>query len=188
MNLADHPCFNDQVRHTVGRVHLPVAPRCNIQCNFCNRKYDCVNESRPGVTSNILTPAQALVYLEQVVAEKPNITVTGIAGPGDPFANPDETLTTLHDVRARFPEMILCVASNGLNVQPYVDELAAVNLSHITITINALDPEIGARIYAWVRHEKRVHAGVEGARRLLEQQLASVKALKARGITVKVNC
>jgi len=31
MNISNHPCFNDKVRHTFGRVHLPVAPRCNIQ-------------------------------------------------------------------------------------------------------------------------------------------------------------
>src|SRR5512145_764739 len=188
MNLADHPCFNDQVRHTVGRVHLPVAPRCNIQCNFCNRKYDCVNESRPGVTSSILTPAQALAYLDQVLAEKPNITVTGIAGPGDPFANPEETLETLRGVRKRYPEMILCVASNGLNVLPYVDDLAQVGLSHITITVNALEAQIGEQIYAWVRFNRKVLAGAAGAQVLIEHQLAAIQALKRRGLTVKVNC
>ncbi len=188
MNFANHPCFNARVRHTTGRIHLPVAPRCNIQCNFCNRKFDCVNESRPGVTSSILSPGQALVYLDQVMAKVPNIAVMGIAGPGDPFANPEETLETLRLVRARYPEMILCVASNGLNVLPYVDDLVEVGLSHITITVNAVDPEIGAKVYAWVRYNKRVWSGIDGAQLLLENQLASIAALKAQGLTVKVNC
>ena len=47
MNLDDHPCFNKKSHRRFGRVHLPVAPRCNIQCKFCNRQFDCVNESRP---------------------------------------------------------------------------------------------------------------------------------------------
>jgi nitrogen fixation protein NifB len=188
MNFANHPCFNTKVRHTTGRIHLPVAPRCNIQCNFCNRKFDCVNESRPGVTSSILSPGQALLYLEEALEKVPNIAVMGIAGPGDPFANPEETLETLRLVRARYPDMILCVASNGLNVSPYVDDLAKVGLSHITITVNAVDSQIGAKIYAWVRHNKRVRAGTDGAQQLLENQLAAIKALKARGLTVKVNC
>ena len=34
----------------------------NIQCNYCKRGYDCVNESRPGVTSEVLSPEQALAY------------------------------------------------------------------------------------------------------------------------------
>jgi len=62
-DLSRHPCFNGAVKGSYGRVHLPVAPRCNIRCNYCNRKYDCVNESRPGVTSALLSPVQQARYL-----------------------------------------------------------------------------------------------------------------------------
>ena len=41
-------------------MHVAVAPACNIQCNYCNRKYDCANESRPGVVSERLTPEAAV--------------------------------------------------------------------------------------------------------------------------------
>ncbi len=68
-------------------LHLPVAGACNVQCNFCNRKYDCLNESRPGVISALLTPEQAIAYTKQAVQRMPNISVVGIAGPGDPFAS-----------------------------------------------------------------------------------------------------
>ena len=82
MDLAKHPCFNAKMRGIHGRVHLPVAPRCNIQCKYCDRKYDCVNESRPGVTSAVLSPGQAMTYLDFVLEEVKNISVVGIAGPG----------------------------------------------------------------------------------------------------------
>ena len=95
MNLEQHPCFNRKSHRQYGRVHLPVAPRCNIQCKFCNRLFDCANESRPGVTSALLSPAQAMVYLAEVLKQKPNIKVVGIAGPGDPFANAEQTLELL---------------------------------------------------------------------------------------------
>ena len=62
-DLSKHPCFNRDSAGTCGRVHLPVAPKCNIMCNFCNRKYDCVSESRPGVTSAVLSPEQAVGYM-----------------------------------------------------------------------------------------------------------------------------
>ena len=62
MDLKNHPCFNASAHRTHGRIHLPVAPRCNLQCKFCNRKFDCVNESRPGVTSGILCVAATYVY------------------------------------------------------------------------------------------------------------------------------
>ncbi|MBF0477106.1 MAG: radical SAM protein [Deltaproteobacteria bacterium] len=187
MNLSAHPCFNDKARHTFGRIHLPVAPRCNVQCKFCNRKFDCVNESRPGVTSGILSPYQALVYLDEVIKVKPNIAVVGIAGPGDPFANPEETLETLRQVRTKYPEMLLCVASNGLDIGPHLDELARLKVSHVTITVNAVDPAIGAKIYSWVRYGKRVRRSDEGARLLLENQLKAIAGLKDRDITVKIN-
>jgi nitrogen fixation protein NifB len=187
MNLDNHPCFNPGACKSFGRVHLPVAPRCNIQCTFCNRQFDCVNETRPGVTSAVLSPGQAAVYLEEVFAKKGNISVVGIAGPGDPFANPEETLETLSRVRSRYPEVMLCVATNGLNLLPHVDELARLQVSHITVTVNAVDPDIGEKIYAWMRVDKRVVTPKKGAAILLERQLEAIRALKAKGIIVKVN-
>ncbi len=189
VNLENHPCFNVKVKGQFGRVHLPVAPKCNIQCNYCNRKYDCVNESRPGVTSTILSPAQAVVYMEQVLEKEPRISVAGIAGPGDPFANPEETLGTMRLLREKFPDLILCLATNGLNLKPeYIDEIAEIGVSHVTVTINAIDPEITRKVYRWVRHDKSVYQGLKGAKLLLERQLEAVKGLKSAGITVKINC
>ncbi len=182
-----HPCFNDTARKRYARIHLPVAPRCNVQCKFCNRKYDCVNESRPGVTSGVLLPHQAIAYLDEVMQRQPKIAVVGIAGPGDPFANPEETMETMRLVSERYPEMLLCVATNGLNIGMHIEELARLNVSHVTLTINAVDAKIGAQIYAWVRYGKRVYSGEEGAMILLMHQLEALQRLKEKGMTVKVN-
>ncbi len=187
MDLANHPCFNAEMRGVFGRVHLPVAPRCNIQCNYCDRKYDCVNESRPGVTSAVLKPHQAMTYLDYVLEEVKNISVVGIAGPGDPFANPDETMETLRLVRNKYPEMILCLATNGLGIGPYIDELAEINVSHVTITLNAVDPAIGSKLYSFVRHGKKVLSPKAGFEVLLEKQLEAIIRLKERNVTTKVN-
>lgn len=187
IDTAKHPCFNIEAKHKYSRVHLPVAPKCNIQCNYCNRKYDCVNESRPGVTSAVLTPVQAISYLKELHKELPEITVVGIAGPGDPFANPEATMETLRLVRKEYPEMILCVSTNGLELEPHIKELAEIEVSHVTITLNSTDPEILAQIYSWVRYGKKVYRGIQGAQVLLEQQLKCIKLLKDAGITVKIN-
>jgi nitrogen fixation protein NifB len=187
MNLEQHPCFNRKSHRRFGRVHLPVAPRCNIQCKFCNRRFDCINESRPGVTSALLSPRQALVYLDEVLKEKPHIKVVGIAGPGDPFANAEQTLETFESVRRKYPDMLLCVASNGLNILPFVDALHRLDVTHVTITVNAVDPAIGATIYSWMRIGKRVVDPQTGSRILLERQLEAINALKQKGILVKVN-
>lgn len=182
-----HPCFNAKVKGKYGRVHLPVAPKCNIKCNYCNRKYDCVNESRPGVTSTILTPDQALYYMDKVLEKEPRISVAGIAGPGDPFANAEETLETMRLVREKYPDTILCLASNGMNLAPHVEELAEIGVSHVTVTVNAIDPEIGKNIYSWVREGKVMYRGVQAAELLLARQLHAIAKLKEHGITVKIN-
>ncbi|MHB1309587.1 MAG: radical SAM protein [Limisphaerales bacterium] len=129
LRLESHPCFNRDTHHQTARVHLPVAPRCNVQCNFCDRRMDCANEGRPGVTSAVLTPSQALGYLDQLTARTGNLAVVGIAGPGDPMANADATLETLRLVRARYPEMLLCLATNGLELLEHIPALAALRLS-----------------------------------------------------------
>jgi nitrogen fixation protein NifB len=187
LDLSRHPCFNESSRRTFARIHLPVAPDCNVQCNFCKRMYDCANESRPGVTSALLTPPRALRYLQDSLKRDPRIAVVGVAGPGDPFATPERTLETLRLVREHSPEMLLCVASNGLNVARYADELASLVVSHVTLTINAVEPAIGSQIYAWIRDGKRVYRGLEGATLLWDRQAEAIRCLKQRDVTVKVN-
>ena len=187
LDLTEHPCFNEAARKTAARIHLPVAPRCNVQCNFCDRRFDCVNESRPGITSAVLTPQQAVYYLDRAMERSPAIRVAGIAGPGDPFATPEDTLETLRLVRNRYPRMLLCVASNGLEVAAHAAELGQLQVSHVTLTVNAIDPEIGSRIYAWVRAGIRVLRGVDGAAWLLERQRAAIAELKKHCVTVKIN-
>ena len=187
-NLATslHPCFNAEAKGSCGRVHLPVAPKCNLRCNYCNRKYDCANESRPGVTSGLLSPGQAVEYLAQVLAREPRITVAGIAGPGDPLANSQATLETMRLVRQRFPELLICLSSNGLAVPAFLDDIAGL-ASHVTLTINTVDPAVGQNIYGWARDGKVVYRGREAAELLLERQMAALAGLKQRGIMVKVN-
>ena len=188
MATTNHPCYSPEAGVSHGRVHLPVARGCNIQCNYCNRLYDCVNESRPGVTSAVLSPQQALYYLQKVIPLLDcNISVVGIAGPGDPFADPENTIDTLKLVRKNFPEILTCVASNGLNLADYAKILADIGVGHVTVTVNAIDPEITAKVISWARFKGRLYRGVEAGKILVERQLLAVKALKDNGITVKIN-
>jgi nitrogen fixation protein NifB len=164
-----------------------VAPACNVQCNYCNRSYDCVAESRPGVTSTVLQPWQAERYFDEILEADPSISVAGIAGPGDALASADATLSTLRRIHEKHPETLLCVATNGLALPQHADALAAVGVSHVTVTVNAIDPEIGKQFYAWIRDGRNIHRGRKAAELLWSRQREGIARMAALGVLVKVN-
>ncbi|MCQ2079851.1 MAG: nitrogenase cofactor biosynthesis protein NifB [archaeon] len=184
--LSTHPCFNPEAHSKYARMHIPVAPKCNIQCNYCNRRYDCSNESRPGVTSEVLTPEQAADKIGFVLEKIPNLKVIGIAGPGDPLAN-EETFRSLELIRERFPDLTPCISTNGLALPECAERLHSLGVRFITVTINANDAETGSRVYGSVLWNGRRYTGTEGARILLENQLKGIEMCSKMGMIVKTN-
>lgn len=185
--ISKHPCYSEEAHHHYARMHVAVAPACNIQCNYCNRKYDCANESRPGVVSELLTPEEAAHKVLVIAGKIPQMTVLGIAGPGDPLANPEKTFRTFELIADKAPDIKLCLSTNGLMLPDYVDRIKQLNIDHVTITINMVDPEIGTQIYPWVHYKRRRYKGLEAARILHERQMEGLQALQEADILCKVN-
>ncbi len=185
--ISQHPCYSNNAHHQYARMHLAVAPACNIQCNYCNRKFDCANESRPGVVSELLTPEQALIKAQVVAKAIPQLSVIGIAGPGDPLANPVKTFSTLALIREAMPDIKLCISTNGLTLTDHIDELLRLGVDHVTVTINALDEVIAAQIYKWIYLDDKRYTGVEAGRILIQRQMQGIQALSKAGILTKVN-
>jgi len=184
--LKTHPCFSEEACHTFGRIHLPVAPACNIQCRYCIRKYDCANESRPGIASRVLTPHEALERVRILVERNERLTVVGVAGPGDPLAN-DATFETLRAIHKEHPELTLCVSTNGLLLPEKLDDLLNAGVSSLTVTINAVIPEIAEKIYSWVSYRGKFYTGKEAAECLLSKQWEGLGVSAEAGLIVKVN-
>jgi len=185
--VKNHPCYSEEAHHHFARMHVAVAPACNIQCNYCNRKYDCSNESRPGVVSQKLTPEQAVRKVVAVASAIPQMTVLGIAGPGDALANPKKTFDTMRMLTERAPDIKLCLSTNGLALPDLVDEICKHNIDHVTITINMVDPEIGAKIYPWIFWNHKRLTGIEAATVLHQRQMLGLEMLTARGVLTKIN-
>ena len=62
-----------------------------------------------------------------------------------------------------------------------------MNVDHVTITINMVDPEIGAKIYPWIYFRNRRWTGVEASQILHERQMLGLEMLTARGVLTKIN-
>ncbi|MCW3137820.1 MAG: nitrogenase cofactor biosynthesis protein NifB [Methanophagales archaeon] len=184
--IQEHPCFSENACHLFGRMHLPVAPKCNIQCNYCIRKYDCVNESRPGVTSKVLSPKEALERVREVLNKVHYIKVVAVAGPGEPLFN-EETFETFRLVKAEFPHLMRCMSTNGLLLPDRIDDIEELGIGTLTVTLNAVDPAIGKLIYSFVNYHGKIYRGEEAAEILLKNQLEGIREAVKRKIIVKVN-
>jgi nitrogen fixation protein NifB len=186
--IQGHPCFGGN-HHKNGRMHLAVAPKCNIKCGYCTRRHDCANESRPGVTSRLLTPAEAIGRVREVMASPvtgPIIKVIGIAGPGDPLYN-EETFETFRMVGEEFPHLMKCLSTNGLLLPERMPLLEEIGLHSLTVTLNALDPRVGGQIYSHITYQGKRYSGAEGAAILVANQLEGIRQAAKLGFTIKVN-
>lgn len=181
-----HPCYNC-AGHKYARIHLPVAPRCNVQCNYCVRKFDCPNESRPGVTTQVLAPQEAFERYRKVKEKMPNLTVVGIAGPGDALANWEETRQTLELIREYDKDVTFCISTNGLLLPNYAEDLVRLGVSHVTVTINAVDPKISGRIYKHIDYMGNRFTGDSAGALMVSNQLNGIRILTAHGVVCKVN-
>ena len=186
--MREHPCFDEEAPDRVGRVHLPVAPRCNIQCAFCERRV-CANLTmqHPGWAQRLLSPTEAVDLVHQLVRSHPGERfVVGVAGSGDPLAN-EETFEALGQVHRAYPDLMRCVSTNGLLLEERLPRMLDVGITALTVTVNAPDAEVGQQIYTRVSHRGTVYQGREAAEVLISSQLHSIRAALEAGLGLKVN-
>jgi len=135
----------------------------------------------------LLTPPQARDYFNEVNSSLDNLSVVGIAGPGDPMANPSETLESLRLIREENPDIAFCISTNGLSLSEHIQELKEVGVNHLTITINSLNEQTLSRIYSWVRPSKRIYRGLEAGNILKQKQMEGLDAALDAGFKIKIN-
>jgi len=181
----NHPCFDKTAHGQYGRIHLPVSAKCNIKCRFCERSIN-MEENCPGVAAQILTPEQAVETLTAALKLCPELTVAGIAGPGDSLAD-DSAVETFRLIDKKFPQLSKCISTNGLGLPDKVKELSALGLKHVTVTVNAVDPKTGEKIISHIIYKGETLTGEKAAQILLSRQLEGIKAAHELGLEIKVN-
>jgi len=184
--IGQHPCFNDEAHDRVGRIHLPVAPHCNIQCNFCEHKV-CTDIQHPGWTAKLLSVTEAVDFIQSVVNERQSYDfVVGVAGPGDALAN-EHTFQALTLIHKRYPEVVNCLCTNGLLLEEKLEEMAGAGVRALTVTVNASDSRVGKHIYSWVKYQGTIYRGEEAAALLITKQFGGISKAIAAGFHLKAN-
>ena len=179
-----HPCYNEKLHDKVGRVHVPIAPKCNIGCNFCIRSIN-TEEDRPGVAGSIMDADAAVEHVLNVTKDSA-ITVVGVAGPGDSLAN-EATFEFFEKINEVKPDLIKCMSTNGLLLPKYAERIAELGVNTVTVTVNAVDPEILKEINGFIVYEGKAYKGLEAAEILSRNQLEGIKKITDLGVVVKVN-
>jgi nitrogen fixation protein NifB len=180
-----HPCFSGEANMAHGRLHLPVSPACNIQCRFCKRTFNKA-EQRPGVSAALLKPEGAAALVRKALELCPEITVAGIAGPGDTLAT-SHALETFRIIHREFPYLINCMSTNGLLLERYAGAIYDAGVRTLTVTVNAVDPVILDKICSQVILDGKKYSGVEGAAILIEAQKRGIRTAADRGLLIKIN-
>ena len=186
--MQRHPCFNGEAHDRVGRVHLPIARRCNIQCGYCERNV-CASMTmqHPGWTAKVLSVEQAVGLVHSTMRSRAaEDFVVGVAGPGDPLAN-EETFAALRLIHREYPGLLKCISTNGLLLEDRLSQLLAVGIRALTVTVNASDSSTGQYIYSLVRYRGKTYRGQEAAQVLVTSQLRGIRKALDAGLSVKVN-
>ncbi len=183
--LKKHPCFNGEAHSKYGRLHLPVSPACNIQCRFCRRSFNKW-EKRPGVSRSLLPPEGAVNMVERALKLCPQITVVGIAGPGDTLAT-DHALEAFELIHKKYPRLIKCLSTNGLLLGEKAGRAVNAGVKTVTVTVNAVEPRILQNICSHIIYRGQYLAGDYAARQLISAQLAGIEKTAKLGVVVKIN-
>ena len=138
------------------------------------------------MSRGLLPPKEAVDLVRRALAVCPQITVVGVAGPGESLASL-HALAALSLVRQHFPKLIGCLSTNGLKLRKYARLLSEVGVRTVSVTVNAVDPAILDLINAGVRWRGRWITGLEGAELLIREQLAGIGHAVDQGIVVKTN-
>jgi nitrogen fixation protein NifB len=173
--IEEHPCFSTKAHNKKGRLHLPTSPYCNIQCRFCTRSRNTF-ENRPGVAAGIISPSEAVETVKRAIELCPEISVVGIAGPGDTLAS-EHAIEAFKNVHHAYPHLIKCLSTNGLELPGKAQTLWNIGVRTITVTVNAVSHEILKKIVSWVKDD----------RDLIASQLKGIQECSEIGMVVKVN-
>lgn len=181
-----HPCFNNYDFHSAV-IHLPVAAESNIvykeDLSIDNYlKASCSHDS-----NLLLTPDEAVERFVEVRKGLPNLSVVAVSGPQEALADFDALKNVFLKIRQLHPEILLCLSTNGLMLPVYANHLISLGVNSITVTMNTIHPETGAKIYDHITYLGHKYYGTEGANILLQNQIAGLSYLASHDIAIRIN-
>jgi len=127
-----------------------------------------------------------LTWIDENIAQGAEIEAINIKGPGDPLIEIEPTLETLHLMQEKHPQIKVILTTSGVHGEKHAIELAKSGVAHVTLLVDAVDPEIAEKLYAWIRPEKKTVPLAEAVDILISEQRKAVTAFKDAGCRVSI--
>lgn len=124
--------------------------------------------------------------MERALELCPQLTVVGVAGPGDTLAT-DHALEAFELIHEKYPELINCLSTNGLMLREKADRVIAAGVKTVTVTVNAVNPKVLQNICSYIVYNNQYLTGEYAARWLVLAQLAGIEKIAKLGAVVKIN-
>jgi nitrogen fixation protein NifB len=175
----------DHLTKKYGRIYLPVSPKCNIHCRFCQRDFN-KSDNSTGALRSILTPKEAIKIVRKSKSINPELEAVVIAGPGDTLAT-DHAIETFELIHNEFPDLLNCLGTNGLLLEEKAERLISAGVRAVTVTINAVNSLILEQICSHIIYKGKFMEGQKAVRWLLLSQLSGINKIAKMGAFVKVN-
>ena len=155
---------------------LPVAPRPFARIRF----------TAPEAEARTIPSFGALKWLEENIEQGAEVAGVELDGPGDPLADIESTLETLQLLGLEYPDLKLSIATIGLHGEKYAKAIVAAGVTEITLLVDAFDPEVADKLYAWIRPGKKTVPLSLATPMLIAEQPLAAKAFKKEGCKVSI--
>jgi nitrogen fixation protein NifB len=133
-----------------------------------------------------MTVEEAMSSLTEEMANRKNLNIVAISGPGEPLYN-EATFVTLEKVRESYPRIKICLSTNGILLQKSVDRLSGIGVDTISVSMSAIRPDTISRLYRSAVVGTERLEGEELGQIIPKNQLSGIQDASENGISVKVN-
>jgi nitrogen fixation protein NifB len=175
--LQEHSCSEKVVHFKFSRLNLCLDSESNVGCNYCDSTID---------TSIKASSAEdAIERIRDAAHKDPRLRVIEISAVGDALTT-DATFRVLRMIKAEFPYFTRGVKTNGLLLPRKLRRLRDLGVSAVTVTVNAVDSEVGSELYSYVRLNGKKLRGADAFEVLSINQLEGIRNAVDAGLMVKV--
>ena len=176
--LSENPRLDVGPRFKFSRLKLVVASPRNVGNYYCDYKNQ--------LKSNVGTAKEGIQHVRSAARCDPRLRVIEICGSGDALASA-ATFEILRKVRAEFPHFTTSVVTNGLLLPKKLADLQDLGVNAVKVEVNAVDTEVGAQIYSYIRLNGKTLRGKEAFEVLSINQLEGLRNAADAGMMVEVD-